>query len=109
MLIEKAVGDNDVVAVKLVSGEEIIGKIISKPVDPNYQLVLSKPVVLGMQQAPNGDVGLGFGPFMLGIDDDVKITLEQSSYITMVKARGEIEKAYIKSTTGLEVPPSGLV
>jgi len=109
MLIEKNATENDIVAVKLISGEELIGRAISIPTDPSYQLVLSKPIVLGMQQTQTGELGLGFGPFMLGIEDDAKITLEASSYITMVKARDEIKQAYIKSTTGLEVPPTSLV
>ena len=109
MLIQKKVDVNDIVAVKLNTGEELIGRIVAQ-----NPLELTKPVVLGMQQQQNPqtgqvEVGMGFAPFMLGIPDDGNIILEQGSYITMVKARDEIKQAYIKSTTGLEVPPSLVV
>ena len=109
MLITKKIEENDIVAVKLISGEELVGKLIK-----HNPLELAKPIVLGMQQQPNPttgqvEVGLGFAPFMLGMEDGGNITLEPGAYIVILKARDEIKQAYIKSTTGLDVPPSNLV
>lgn len=108
MLIEKKLNEGDVASVKLMSGEELVGTVVT--VEP---LTLRKPIVLGMQQQQSAtgeiEVGMAFGPFMLAIGDDAKVTVEKGTYIAVVKARDEIKQAYIKSTTGLAVPPSLIV
>ena len=114
MLVKRPLEINDIVAVKLVSGEELIGKLVSLPNSGSKRISLTKPIVLGMQQQQNPttgqlSVGLGFGPFMLGISDDETVELEEHAYLTFSKARDEVKNAYLKSTTGLEVPPSSLV
>ena len=102
MLIEQKAKQGDIIVVKLNSGEELVGKM-----DTQNPLKLNKPATFGPQQNPEtGQVGLGFGQFMFAIDDEASITLEEGSYITMVKVRDEVKQAYTKATTGLEVPPS---
>ena len=104
MLIEQRAKQGDIVAVKLVSGEELIGKM-----DTANPLKLIKPIVLGMQQTSTGEIGMAFAPFMLSADDGASITLTDGSYIALVKVRDEVKQAYIKSTTGLDVPPALIV
>lgn len=77
--------------------------------DTQNPLKLMKPATFGPQQTPTGEVGLGFGQFMYAIDDEASVTLEEGSYITMVKVRDEVKQAYTKATTGLDVPPALVV
>ena len=108
MLLEKKLEKNDIVTVKLVTGEELVGKAVKLPADSGV-LELAKPFVLGMQQNQQGAIGLGFGPFMFGISDEGTVVIENGTYIVVARARDEIRTAYTKSTTGLEVPPAGAV
>ncbi len=106
MLLEQKAKQGDIVAVKIISGEELIGRL-----DTENPLKLIKPLVLGMQQQQNPEtgeieVGMAWAPFMLSVSDNGSITLADGSYITFIKVRDEIKQAYIKSTTGLAVPPS---
>lgn len=108
MLLEKKLAKDDVVVVRLTTGEELIGKAVSVPTDTGT-LEVSKPLILGMQQNQQGEVGLGFGPFMFGLSDDGTVVIEKGTYMVVAKARDEIRVAYTKATTGLEVPPAGAV
>ena len=107
MLLEKKAQDGDIVAIKLVSGNEIIAKLVE---ESENVIVISKPVELGM--AATG--GVGFGPFMIGAPDEVQMTFDLNMVVTFVKARKEIKDAYIQSTSGI-VPagpgsvPDGLI
>ncbi len=107
MLLEKKVQVGDIIALKLVSGNELIAKLVSAS---EYVMIISKPIELGM--AAGG--GVGFGPFMLGAPEEVQMTIDKSMIVTFVKARKEIKDAYIESTSGI-VPvgagsvPDGLI
>ena len=107
MLLEKKAQDGDIIAIKLVSGNEIIAKLVE---ESERVIIVLKQVELGM--AATG--GVGFGPFMIGAPDDVEMIFDLSMVVTFVKARKEIKDAYIKSTSGI-VPagagsiPDGLI
>lgn len=112
MLVEKAIEPNDIVAVKLVSGDEVIAKVTAIAADGGFKL--SKPLVLGMQQHQDPatgkiGIGLGFAPFMLGLAEDMPVTIKPTSFVTVARVRDEVRNAYLQSTTGLEVPQSKLV
>ena len=112
VFIEKKLDKGDIAAVKLLSGEELVGKVEQVPSDAGV-LELSKPVALGMQQQQNPDtgqieVGLGFAPFMLGLPEESKVVVEKGTYVTVAKAREEVRNAYIKSTTGLDLPQTNV-
>ena len=108
MLLQKKMDVDDIVTIKLISGEEIIGKLKQNPNDVGVLEVL-RPIVLGMQQQQNQttgqlEIGWGFAPFMLGTPDDSAIVIEKGTYITVVKAKEEIKNTYIESTTGIKIP-----
>ena len=110
MLIEKKLSVGDVVSLKLLSGEELIGKLKSMG---ETILVVSKPLVItiGAVPGPNGTVqhGLQLVPFMFGLNDSDDVTISLANVITRVKTRDEIKQAYIKETTGIEAPGPTLV
>lgn len=93
MLIEKTSFDvNDVVTLKLIGGDEILGKLVS--MDNGY--TISKPLLVMMAQQ-----GFGLMPYILTANPDKNVTIDKSHVITITKTLEAVSKEYIKQTTGL--------
>jgi len=93
MLIEKPYEVNDVVSIKLSSGEEIVGKLIEE--GPEV-VTLAKPLMLSMTQK-----GMGLAPYMFTVNPETTIKFNDKNIITIVKTMETMAKQYIQSTTGL--------
>jgi hypothetical protein len=93
MLIEKPYELNDVVSIKLSSGEELVGKLLEETHDT---ITLSKPLMLSMTQQ-----GMGLAPYMFTVNPESKISFNEKNIITIVKTMDTMAKQYIQSTTGL--------
>jgi len=94
MLLNKKIEVGTIISVKLVSGDELITKMVG--LDEKV-IRISKPIAVAM--APNGSVA--FIPFMLGADEDVELTINLAKIVTYVAARKELRDAYIQNTSGL--------
>lgn len=101
MLIEKKPGVGDLIAIKLVTGEEIVGRIDKNPSDsdPN-DLTLKTPVAWMLTQQ-----GVMPAPFMVTAEDKPTITYRSTAIIAKTAPRKEISDAYVQVTTGI-VPAS---
>ena len=93
MLIEKPYEVNDVVSIKLSSGEELIGKLVEE--GPEV-VTLAKPLMLSMTQK-----GMGLAPYMFTVNPESTIKFNHKNIITIVKTMDTMAKQYIQSTTGL--------
>lgn len=93
MIIETPYKVNDVVSIKLSSGEELVGKLVDESGDT---VTLSKPLMLSMTQK-----GMGLAPYMFTVDPESKISFNQKNIITLAKTMETMAKQYIQSTTGL--------
>jgi len=85
----------EITTVKLVSGEEIIGRLVKKK---DNTLTLSKPVQIVASQK-----GMGFAPLCISIDDASEFTFKDEHILFTATTRKELEEAYIKSTTGIQL------
>lgn len=108
MLIEKQqYTSNDVVSIRLTTGEEILAKIVEETA---FSITISKPVLVQIQMISEKQAGIGFAPLMVTVDEGAQLTIPMSSIlIRPVKSRSDISAQYIKMTTGLDVPMSGLI
>lgn len=106
MLIEKSPDVNDIVAVKLVTSEELVAKLVSQ--DQNT-ITITKPVVLNIAiDERTRKPGIQMYPFfLLGANTDGRIPLQRIHVLTMVNANDDIKSGYIANTSGLEVPGTG--
>ena len=86
---------NDIVTLKLVSGEEIIGRLEEKTAD---SVKIAKPVQIVASQK-----GMGFAPLCISIDDASTFSFLQIHILFMAITRKELEDAYIKATTGIQL------
>lgn len=100
MLIQKnsAPEINDIVTVKLVSGEEIVGRMTDRT---HESIALSKPVQIAMQPVGPGQMGLGFLPVLGSVEDATLHFQVQNLLIKPVKTGADVSRNYIQATTGL--------
>jgi hypothetical protein len=92
MLIQKPAATGDIVSIKLISGEEIIGRLDDETAE-HIRLNRPKSVTIGNE-------GLGMMPFMfLGGGDTVFI--KHIHIIVMVMAEKSAADQYVQGTTGI--------
>lgn len=94
MLIETPVKLNDIVTVKMVGGDEVIGKLLNEHTDQYVEL--SKPLVVMM-----GQQGFGLAPYILTANPDTAAKLDRRHIVSYVKTFDQVAKEYIRQTTGL--------
>ena len=93
MLIEQNPEKGTIIAVKLITGEEIVGKLERLNAT---EIVVAKPIAIGLSPQ-----GVGFAPFMVSASDDVSLTFRLEHVVTYAQARDEIKNAYIQSTSNI--------
>lgn len=92
----------DVKIIKLLSGQEIIAKIVSE--EP---LVVASPLTIHPQQ--NGQsLSLGLAPFSwAGLSDQV--TLNPNHITAILDAEPELSSQYLSNLSGIVLAPAGAV
>jgi len=96
---------NDVVTLKLVTGEEIIGKLIENKADA---LTLTRPLVFTVNPQ-NGQAMLI--PWLMSIDpkDTTPIDIYKNNVVMVTKTVKQISDNYTQATSGIVAAPAGLV
>lgn len=95
---------NDVVTVKLVSGEEVIGYYVAEDAEG---ITLRKPVV----PVPTGQQSMGLAPFVMSSDylqpgGNPEIRFNKTTVITTVKTQKQFTDAYTQQVSGLDMSAS---
>lgn len=94
MLIETPAKLNDVVTLKLVGGDEVLGRLADERTEQYVEI--SKPLLVMMAQQ-----GFGLVPYVLTAGPDAKIRVAAHHIITMTKTLEQVAKEYLKQTTGI--------
>jgi hypothetical protein len=110
MLLQKPLEAGDVLTIKMITGEELIAKLVS--INPD-NVVISKPLIVNLGQDRNGNVGIQMLPyFILTGDPDAKLTISNQHIIVKTAAAEQAKAGYLQTTTGLTVAttnvPTGL-
>lgn len=95
---------NEIRVFKLISGEEIVGKVVKKDKEG---FVLEK--VRTMSLTPTGEqgrVGMNLIPFMLTCMDGEIVFPESSMLCKPRKIDDNLEKFYLEQTSGLSIASS---
>lgn len=93
MLIQTPAKPQDIITIKLTSGEELIAKLEE---DGEGSMTVSKPFAL----VPNQQ-GLGMVPWIMSASPDSKVTLNKNTVVCFLKTDDGIGKQYLQQTTGL--------
>lgn len=93
MLIDKGFTKNDVVSIKLITGEEVVA------VFENYEgdLVVTKPAHF----LPHGDQ-VHFPPYLM-TSGATKYTFPADKIVVVCKTQDEIAKMYTEQTTSIQM------
>ena len=95
MLIDKGVAANEVITLKLTSGEEIVAKLVEET-ETHYKL--SKPMVLSMTQQ-----GVGLMPYLFTVNPDKEIKLLKTTVTVAEATDKSFADQFIQQTTGIKL------
>ncbi len=97
----------DVVSLRLCSGEEVIGRLVSNL--PN-EIRIRRPIMAIMQPTGRGDFGLAFGPFMASAADIDEVVFPIGSLICRpVATRDDVASGYKQATSPILTPDKSLI
>jgi hypothetical protein len=96
MLIQKGYKDGDIICFKLVTGDEVVAKLVSKSVEGDF--IVSRPCTV----VPARE-GLGLMQAMISMDINTNVTLKSVHILMHSPVIADIEKHYIKTTTGIQL------
>ena len=95
LLINKGVSVGDVVTIKLVSGEEIIGKV-EKETEQSY--FISRP--MSLRPDPQG---LGMTPFLYTVHPNSTVPINIKSVMVYMVADKEMSDSYLEGVSGIKL------
>jgi hypothetical protein len=95
MFIEVPYKVGDTVSLKLISGEEVVGRLVDLT---ENTFSLSKPMTFIM-----GAQGFGMVPYMFSAPQDAKIKIKESSVVAVNKTDEQVNKQYLSQTSNLLV------
>ena len=101
MLLSKPYATGDIVAFKLVNGDEIVAKLVEESAD---KYVVSRPCTVIPSQN-----GLGLMQSLFSGDINTNITLLKQHVMMHCPVVKDIENHYIRTTTGIEPVSKGII
>lgn len=93
MLIDKGITSGDVVSMKLITGEEIITKLVE---ETGTEFKVSKPLVLSV-----GQQGMGMIPMMFTVDPEQDLKILKNSVVVISNTDKQFANQYLQGTTGI--------
>lgn len=101
MLITKGYQEGDIVSFKLTTGDEIVARIVDA--GPNgFEIAKPCTVMPGPQ-------GMGLIQSLFTADADVSVVLQKEHVIMHAPSIDQMQKHYIKTTTGIEPVTRGSI
>jgi hypothetical protein len=95
MLMEKPIAKNDVVTVKIITGEEIIARFEG---DDDSSIQVSKASIV----APNPEGGLGLVPWMMSSIPN-KISINKDTVVAMAPTVEQIADKFTEATSDIQI------
>lgn len=93
---------NQIISLKLTSGDEVVGKIVGQTADG---ITLSKPVILAASRD-----GLAMVPFMMTGNPEGDYLFKTNNIMCLVDTNQQVSDAYYQSVTGITpVRNSGII
>jgi hypothetical protein len=85
---------NQTYTFKLVSGEEIVAKVLSVNSD---SLIVSQPISMVFSRE-----GLQMVPSLFSVDTNANVLLNNNSYSMVTDPRQDVADSYLEATTGIK-------
>lgn len=91
----------NVVTLKLINGDEIIGREVDDDTTDNT-ILMSKVFVLRLHQSQDGSVGVAMMPWMISADGE--ITIHRRNILAgPFEPPYEMERGYLSQSSGLQM------
>jgi hypothetical protein len=105
MLIEKkSVNTGEAVVLRLVTGEEIIGKLVEQT---GMVIILYRPQIVHVQFTQSGAAGVALIPLMVSADNDDRVEIPVDRILVQpLKPKRELADEYQRQTSSIVTPPS---
>lgn len=100
MLIEAPYKVGDIVTIKMVSGEELVGKLEQE--DDKHVKVKTPLTLVASQQ------GIGLQPFLFTAELEKSYRIKQSAITLITITKKEFADGYSQQMSGLVTAPAGL-
>lgn len=95
MLISKPLAANEVVTLKLTSGEELVATFVK---EEDGKTVVSKPCTIAQSQQ-----GMGLIPWVMTAPTNESVPISNAAIAATVRTDKEIADAYIQTTTNIQL------
>ena len=95
MIIEAPWKVKDIVTLKILGGDEVVGRLESID-DKTYTINKPHAVMMGQQ-------GFGLAPYVLTAGPEYKLIIKDEHVVGIVKTYDGVAKEYIKQTSGIMV------
>ena len=95
MIIDKGISIGEIITIKLISGEEIIAKLVEERTD---FIKVAKPRVLTSAQG-----GIGLAPYLFTVDPDKDIKLQRATIVVLEPTEKDYAKQYLSGTSGIQL------
>ena len=95
MLIETPYKVTDIVTIKILGGDEVVGRLTAIE---DGCIIVNRPHAVMM-----GQQGFGLAPYVLTAGPDFKIDIKDEHIVCIVKTYDPVAKEYTKQTSGLMV------
>jgi hypothetical protein len=98
---------NRIVSVKLVTGEEIIARVVEQK---EHSLVFKRPLSMVMMAGDDDNQGqVAFAPWMLGLPDDARVELPRERLVYVGESRKDAAEQYVIAVNDYEGPRAATV
>jgi hypothetical protein len=96
----------NVKAIKLMSGEEIVGEILAENED---EITIKNPVAVMLSRTQTGDINVGFIPFAPYVGKHPEITFKVNNLIMVSEVDEQMKNQYNSVFGGIVTPPKQLL
>ena len=95
MLISKGISAGEIIALKLVTSEEVLCKLIEETADA---YIVSKPLLLVPQQK-----GLGLMQVVMSMDPDKSVTIKKIHVMLCCEIVPQLKQHYLETTSSIQL------
>lgn len=95
MLIDKGITVGEIITFKMISGEEIIGKLVEETA---FHYKLNRPLAIGA-----GPKGLAMMPCVFSVGPDREILINKVAIAALAPSDKEFADQYLQNTTGISL------
>ncbi len=102
MLIQSRIKKDDYVTFKLITGEDLLGKVVELPHASTTSYIINRPRVLVMTGDPQGQQNAALMPYMqLTKADDIEFTA--SAIMAIAPMSEDVKPDYLRLVSGIHM------